>query len=76
MKRTNTVTITYDVEFQDFMVDVVKTDYGYEAYLYKSTYGVRDLMFGLQEDDLEKFIDIVEANLVEYMHMYNEEYGD
>ncbi len=76
MKRTDIKTITYDVGFRNFMVDVVETEYGHEAFLYKSNYGVKDLMFGLQEKDIDAFVEIVEANLPDYMYSYEEEYCD
>ncbi len=76
MKRTEIKTITYDTGFRNFMVDVVETDYGYEAYLYKSDHGIKDLMFGLQEKDIDEFVETVEANLLEHMSFYEEEYCD
>lgn len=76
MKRTEIKTVTYDTEFRNFMVDVVETEYGYEAYLYKSNNGIKDLMFGLQEKDIDEFVEIVEANLLEHMSIYEEEYCD
>ena len=74
MKKTEIKTITYDTGFRNFMVDVVETEYGYEAFLYKSNYGIKELMFGLQEKNIEEFVEIVEANLLVHMSIYEEEY--
>lgn len=76
MKRTEIKTITYDTGLRNFMVDIVVTEYGYEAFLYKSNYGVKSLMFGLQEKDIDVFVEIVEANLLDYMSIYEENYCD
>lgn len=76
MKRTEIKTVTYDTGFRNFMVDVVETEYGYDAYLYKSDYGIKDLMFGLQEKDIDEFVEIVEANLLEHMCIFEEEHCD
>lgn len=76
MKRTEIKTITYDTGFRNFMVDVVETEYGHEAFLYKSDYGVKDLMFGLHEKDIDVFVKIVEANLLAYMSIYEKNYCD
>lgn len=74
MKRTEIKTITYDTGFRNFMVDVVEKEYGYAAFLYKSNYGVKDLMFGLQEKDIDVFVEIVEANLLDHMSIYEKNY--
>lgn len=74
MKRTNIKTITFEVGFRDFMVDVTETDFGHDAFLYKKNYGIKELMFGLQEKDLDDFLEIVEANLLDSMQDYEEQY--
>lgn len=76
MKRTDIKTITYDVGFQDFMVDVVEEDCGYSAYIYKSTSAIKSLMFCSPEKDLDKFLKAIDDNLINEMLIYNEEYGD
>ena len=74
MKKTDIKTITYDVEFRNFMVDVVETDFGFEAYIYKNDHGIKSLMFGIGEKDINKFMEFVEANLLEYMSKYEDDY--
>ena len=76
MKRTDIKTITYDVGFQDFMVDVVEEEDYYSAYIYKSTSEIKSLMFCMVEKDLDKFLKAIDDNLINEMLIYNEEYGD
>lgn len=76
MKRTEIKTTTYDTGLRNFMVDVVEKEYGYDAFLYKSNCRVRVLMFALQEKDIDVFVEIVEANLLDYMSIYEKNYCD
>ena len=73
MKKVKIITLaTYETNM-GFRVDIVHNMEdkftSYEAYLYYKSYGVKDLMFGLSDEDttLEEFCDIVMGNLAEYI---------
>ena len=74
MKRTEIKTITYDTGLRNFMVDVVERRGGHEAFLYKTGYGIKDLMFWYPEKDIDIFVEIVEANLLDHMSIYEKNY--
>lgn len=65
-------------EFESWIVDIVTTDTNYEAWIYRSEYGVKMLMFGMpkEQQSYDEFIDIVEGNLEtnEYQSMYLYDY--
>lgn len=69
-------------EHDDFWVDVIETDYGWEAWITKKNYGVSAMMFGLQKEQkefettYEEALEIIENNLEEYERGYMEEYGE
>lgn len=80
MKKVKIITLaTYETNM-GFRVDIVHnmedTYTCYEAYLYYKSYGVKDLMFGLSDEDttLEEFCDIVMGNLAEYIRGYIEDH--
>lgn len=63
--------------YGDFFVDVCKTrnmDGFMEAWLYHKDGGVKDFMFAVQEEELERFAALVEANLPGYIRDYENEY--
>ena len=51
MKKTNTITETYETGREDFMVDIVRTESKgesvYEAWLYRRSVGVKKLLYGI-----------------------------
>ena len=76
MKKTPITTTTY--EHRGFLVDIVTTGETYEAWLSREEYGVKSLMFGVpkEQQSLDEFLEIVEANLYEYEEGYDREYAD
>jgi len=85
MKRIGNVkTTTYDAGF-GFRVDIVETvDYAngtelYEVWIHRPDYGVKDLMYGLSKKNvptIKGVLKIIEANLLEHMRSYDDEYCD
>ncbi len=74
-KVNDRVTRYYTCDHPDFFVEVVKKGSGrdseYEAWLGKDGSGVMDFMFGLISHSEQEFLDIVEANLDEYVSMWD-----
>lgn len=66
--------------YKDFIVEICKEEcQGFEsycAYLHREDYGVKDYMFGVDVNGhtLEEFIELVEANLEDYIMGYEEAY--
>lgn len=62
----------------NFLVDIVDTPEAYEAYVYNTEYGVKEMMLGCSKEytTLEDFIKEVEANdiLIPSIESYKEEY--
>lgn len=75
MKKLEIRTTTYEAR-EGFRVDIVEKPVGPEAWLYHEHYGIKDLMFGgvWEQVTMESFLDVVEANLEEYIEDYREEY--
>ena len=76
MKMTNIKTETYAYDRDDnYLIDIVTIDNGYEAYLYKFDYGYKMLMFGNRFDlsSYEEFVQMVSDSLVEYIEIYRRE---
>ena len=71
MTKTEIKTITYKVVVDDFMVDVVETDYGFECYIYRMKYKIKQFMFGLPLKYINDFLELVENNLPFYMEDYD-----
>ena len=79
MAKTNEkVTRYYSTDYPSFFVEVVKKGSGrgceYEAWLGKDGSGVMNFMFGLIPQSEQEFLDIVEANLAEYVSMWDIEH--
>ena len=75
MKRiTNKIIDTY--EDGDFIIEITRTDYGWDAWLCEKSYGIKNMMFGCFESHFtyQEFLEAVEANLPEYEADYTEEY--
>ena len=66
--------------YGNFYVDVCDHGTGFDAWISNLNYGVAMMMFGMsaQQSDgimtFERFCEIVEANLEEYIGFYEEEY--
>ena len=61
------------------MIDSVRLPELWEVWLYHRDYGIKSLMFGLSENDIESMddlMDIVTANIDTYIPGYREEYMD
>lgn len=74
------VTETYEVR-DGFRVDVVLYDPNgpegvWEAYLYQTGFGIKELMFGVMKQHVDKrvFVKMIEANVEDYIKSYEEEY--
>ena len=78
VKAQNTLLETY--LFGDYIIEVCKegTDWleTFGAYLQREDYDVKSYIFGIPTSDitLEEFVKLVEANIEDYIHSYNEDY--
>lgn len=74
----NIHTETYLTSIDDFAVDVVEYPEVYAAFLYRLEYGVKTLMFGMDNAEVtkEEFLAMVDANLASYADLYTQEYCD
>ena len=78
LKDTTVKTTTYTAGA--FCIDIVEKPDEFEAFLYHKGYGIKDLMFGSPkqqhdgEQTFEMFLELVEANLTDYINIYREEY--
>lgn len=76
LAKTTISTTTY--KYRDgFFVDVVKHDDMWETYVWHKDYGVKDFMFGLDENQVESMddlLDIIMANVKEYIFIYASQY--
>lgn len=80
LKRTNDyATKTYDVG-RGFLVDVItiKSKEEYEAWIYHSSYGIKELMFGIsmKDETYDGFLDLVYRNLEDNILSYAKWYMD
>jgi len=78
-KAQNSLLETY--RFGNYIIEICKeTDFdgneSFDAYLQRKGYGIKDYMFGVptETNTLEGFIELVEANIEEYIRFYREEY--
>ena len=75
-------TTSYRVsDYSDYIVDIVELSDEWEAWLYHKDYGVKMLMFGFAKKDQnnypipqEMFLELVDANVNDYIDDYEEEY--
>lgn len=78
LAKTTISTTTY--KYRDgFFVDAVKHDDMWETYVWHKDYGVKDLMFGVDENQVESMddlLDIIMANVEEYIFIYASQYID
>lgn len=77
MRKTNTKIERY--EHGDFYIDIVhEADGTYSAWLQHKDYGVSSMMFrtGDPHEPLELFLDVVEANLEDYIKIYRDDHMD
>ena len=76
LEKTETKMFRY--AFGDYNVDIVKPHTGhrgvYEAWIGRDDIGIATLMFGLMASSMKEFIEIVEANLLEHIVMFEEKY--
>lgn len=76
MKKDTNAFITIFRYNDDYMIDIVKenkgTHFGYSAWIYHKDYGVKDLMFGIDDPNGgdKGFIDLVESSADEYIKTY------
>lgn len=75
MKKAETVTTTYEVGIEDFLIDITVSNEGREAWIYRRSYGVKNLMFGVDEDQEteESFLKLVWLNIPYHVDIYNNE---
>lgn len=64
---------TYKID-DEFYCEIEKTKGYYEVYLCNKHIGIKMLMFGVQEKS--KVIQVINANVYEYIVYYIREYGD
>ena len=63
----------YKVENTDYIVEVCEEENNYiGVWLYKQGYGVKSYMFGIEK--CEDYIKIIQANVLEHISFYEEEY--
>lgn len=63
--------------FIEIAIDHAKETY--EIFIFNASYGIKDLMFGLPVESIpteECLLEIIEANVEQYMDIYEEEYMD
>lgn len=78
LKLENIKTETYRF-MGHFCVDVVETNEAFEAYIYDDQYGIKRLMFGVQNTDgytKERFLQFVANNAEDYIESYIDRYCD
>ena len=76
MKKLKFKTYTYEFD-NNFYIDIVKSpDDVYESWIYLKDYGFKMSMFGCFANSLEGFIDLVIANIPEYINLYIETKND
>lgn len=84
-RRLTRQTTSYKVsDFSDYIVDIVEMSDEWEAWLYHKDYAVKMFMFGSlkkqelfdgpKEYDLKAFIELVDANVNDYIDVYEETY--
>lgn len=75
LNKSSNQTETYSVGYKGYKVDIVTTKNSYEAWLYCGLYSIKSLMFGVpkEQQSKEKFLNIVKANLNEYIDIYEKE---
>ena len=85
MKKITNTPILETLGKGDFRVDIVldTDEMTYSAWLYHKDYGVKELMFGIPMyqsgggfQTLEEMEGLVEHNLKQYIHSYEEAYID
>ena len=74
-KDANRFIATYrynDEYFIDVVTENLETRFRYEAWLYHKDYGVKDLMFGIEDpnDGHDGFVDLAEHSAEEYIKTY------
>ena len=59
-------------------IDIVVSEDTFEAWIYHSGYGIKELMFGIEKktSTYQAFCDMVETNFEEYRNDYEDEYID
>ena len=72
----NTLLRTY--RYDDFIVEIHDVDGNYEAWIHKEDYCVKEMSIGAPkyQQSLDRFVEIVEANMHVYISAYIEEYCD
>lgn len=67
-------------EYGDYLVYIKDCGSHYESYLQHKEYGVMELMFGLDKAKgritLQNYIDTINANIIDYIVDYKNEYED
>lgn len=75
MNKTNIKITRY--EYKNFWIDIVDKEDTYEAWIQHKLYGIADEMFGVLKEQTkteEEMIELINANLFNYIHDYVEEY--
>lgn len=74
---------TYELSLKGFFMEIVtridKHGKMYDAYLYHEDYGIKEYMFGLLADNMPDYayvLEVVEANLPDYISSYVEDHMD
>lgn len=72
MEKVKVKTSTYKIG--EYMIDIVETDDEYEAWIYRSDYGVKHSMIGCDKTQTtrKEFMAVVEATYYEYAMRYDE----
>lgn len=65
-----------DILNKTYYVEVIDNGEETEIWLYNKRYGVKSLMLGLCETDIEesKLLDIIEGDIIYYIKSYQDEY--
>jgi len=73
MKKLETRTIDVYDAGDGYSVEIIKSGKLAEAWLAHDDYGIKMLMIGMELNDFDNFIELVEAHLAEYEVAYMDE---
>ena len=62
----------------DYIIEIINEEQTIEFWLYKKGYGIKDFMFGIENEgqDLFSLANLAETNIKEYIEIYKNEYED
>lgn len=66
----------FEFDDVDYSVEVIESDQEVEFWLQKKDYGVKSLMFGIskQNDVAINYLDLIRANILNHIRIYESQY--